>query len=95
MKALAYVLIAAGFTWAAFLAYGESAGRAAPAPAAALIGIGFALLTVHSVNVGSVRGAQRRIHRDERPTAFWLAIVIWGLASLSLIGGGMWLWAGG
>lgn len=94
MKALAYFFVAAGFGWAAFLAWGETAERAGAAPAAALIGTGFALLTAHSVRAGSVRGAQSRIVRDEQATAFWLAIFVRAVVSVSLIAGAVLLWAG-
>lgn len=94
MKILGYVLMLAGFVWAWSITGGEGPDPRAGAPVAALLGVGFGLLTAAGVRSGSIRGARRRIHRDEQPGPFRVAAVIRYGAAVALILGALWLWMG-
>lgn len=76
MKAIAYLLMLAGFGWGLIIATTEFTSAGSAAPVAALLGAGFGLLTIHSVRIGSIRGHGRRISRDQQPVAYWFAVAI-------------------
>lgn len=94
MKILGYALMLAGFIWGLNISGQEGPDPRAGAPVAALLGVGFALLTAAGVRSGSVRGARRRINRDEQPVPFRVAVIIRYGVAVALVLGAIWLWMG-
>lgn len=87
MRLLSYAFVIAGLLWGLRIASVESPAPGAGAPVAALLGAGMVLLTTDSVRIGSVRGAQRRISRDDQPGTFWFAIAVHAAAAAALLVG--------
>lgn len=91
MKILGRVLMLAAAAWLLVLSADDGAAQEAAGPAVALLGIGFGLLTVHAVTIGSVRGHSRRIQRSEQPGSFWGVVMIRFSLAATLLAAALWV----